>query len=164
MDALAKAYVDEQNTPGMKLTIPTEWYAAVLQSHDAFAAALERLERGDRRCLRLPGRTRPFQPGASQRGVVAKHVLWLARRPKRVRAGRFTALARHRKGHARLSGSPRDIGVVLQQRMIHEPAPVDEMGEYLSYPESSLIKHLASQSELPGVPTAAQEIPFPRAR
>jgi hypothetical protein len=41
VDAVAKAYVDEQSTPGMALTLPTDWYASVLRSHDAFYAALE---------------------------------------------------------------------------------------------------------------------------
>ncbi len=54
-----------------------------------------------------------------------------------------------------------DIGVVLQSRVIDEPAPIGELSEYLSYQEGSLIKHWAAQPVLPPVPTAVPEILVP---
>jgi hypothetical protein len=161
VDAVAKAYQDEQNTPGMKLTIPTDWYADVLQSHDAFYTALEWLARGDRRCFTYLG-----APGHLSQGIL--NVEWwqdMYRGSYVGRNGFDPADSPHwpeiEKAMHDCLAALSDIGVVLQQRMIDDPAPVDEMTGYLSYPVSSLIKHLIGQLVLPAVPTAVPEILVP---
>ena len=161
VDAVTKAYVDEQSTPGMELTIPTDWYAAVLRSHDAFLTALARLERGDRRCFAFLG-----APGHFSQGLL--NVKWW----QDMYAGSFSG----RNGFG-VETSPHwpeiekamhdclaalsDIGVVLQPRVIDDPAPIRKLSEYLAYQEGSLIKHWAAQPVLPAVVTAAPEILVP---
>jgi hypothetical protein len=154
VDTVAKAYVDEQSTPGMALTIATERYTSVLQSHDAFYVALERLAKGDRRCFTYLG-----APGHFSQGLL--NVKWWQ--------GMYSGSYSGRNGWAP-ANSPHwpeiekamhdclaalsDIGVVLQPRGMDDPAPISSAGEYLSNPHSSLIKHWASLSVLPAVPTA----------
>jgi hypothetical protein len=161
LDAVSKAYEDEQNTPSLKQTIPTGWYTSILQDHDAFAAALERLARGDRRCFTFLGARGHFSQGIL-------HVKWW----QDMYSGSFSgrngfdpqesphwpeiAKAMH-DCLAALS----DIGAVLQDRVIGNPAPVSDVKEYLAYRESSLIKHWNAQSSIPPVPTAVPEVLVP---
>ena len=154
VDAVAKAYVDEQSTPGMKLTIPTDWYADVLRSQDAFYAALERLARGDRRCFAYLG-----APGHFSQGIL--NVEWWQDMYGGSYSGR-NGFSPEESPHwpeiekvmhdclAALS----DIGVVLQDRVIDNPASVSSIGDYQSDPTSSIIKQLLGQSALPAVSTA----------
>jgi hypothetical protein len=55
-------------------------------------------------------------------------------------------------------GALSDIGIVLQDRVIDDPAPLYDIEEYLSYRESSLIKNWNSQAVLPAVPTAIPQV------
>jgi hypothetical protein len=161
VDAVANTYVDEQSTPGMKLTIPTEWYTDVLQSHDAFYAALERLARGDRRCFTYLGASGHFSQGIL-------NVEWWQDMYSGSYSGRngwAPADSPHwpeiEKAMHDCLAALSDIGVVLQDRVIDETAPISEVSHYLGYPESSLIKHCNSQSTLSAVPTAVPEILVP---
>ena len=154
VDAVAKAYVDEQSTPGMKLTIPTDWYADVLRSHDAFYAALERLARGDRRCFTYLGASGHFSQGLL-------HVEWWQDMYYGGFVGRNGFEPENsphwpeiEKAMHQCLAALSDISVVLQPRGMDAPAPISEMGDYYSLPASSLIKHWASQSVLPAVPSA----------
>jgi hypothetical protein len=59
-----------------------------------------------------------------------------------------------------------DIGVVLQKRMIDDPAPVTDVRRYLSVvdprlTQKSLFRHLHGQSTLPPVPTTVPEVLVP---
>jgi hypothetical protein len=161
VDAVREAYEDEQNTPGLEQTIPTQWYADVLNSHDAFAVALDRLARGERRCFTFLG-----APGHFSEGL--RNVKWW----QNMYSGSFSG--RNGFDPARSSHWPQienamhdclaalsDIGVVLQGRVIDNPAPVSNVKEYLSYPESSLIKHWSGQAVLPPVPTTVPEVLVP---
>jgi hypothetical protein len=154
LDSVTTAYEEEQSTPGSATAIPTSWYARALQSQDAFWKALERLARGDRRCFAFLG-----APGHFNEGLHS--VEWW----QDMYSGSFGG----RNGFAP-AGSPRwplieramhdclaalsDIGVVLQDRVIDNPAPVSAMDHYLTQPWGSLIKHWISQPSLPAVPAA----------
>jgi len=158
VDAVAKAYVDEQSTPGMKLTIPTDWYASVLHSHDAFYAALERLERSDRRCFTYLG-----APGHFSQGIL--QVEWWQDMYSGSYSGRNgfgVETSPHwpeiEKAMHDCLAAYSDIGVILQDRVIDEPAPISGVNHYLANPRSSLIKHWVGQSVLPAVPTAVPEV------
>lgn len=158
VDAVESVYEQEQKTPGMAQTIPTEWYTSVLRSHDAFAAGLARLQSGDRRCFAFLGARGHFSEGLLQ-------VKWWQ--------GMYRGSFSGRNGFG-VEDSPRwpeidkamhdclaaasDIGVVLQQRHTDVPAPIDCMEPYLSQPDSSLIKHWNSQPTLPVVPAAKPEV------
>jgi hypothetical protein len=161
VDVVTSVYEQEQNTVGVRQTIPTQWYASVLQCHDAFAKALERLMRGDRRCFAFLG-----APGHFSEGI--REVEWW----QDMYGGSFSG----RNGWSP-ADSPRwpeiekamheclaalvDIGLVLQQRVIDAPAPIARMGIYLVQAGSSLPKHLLSQSSLPPVPAVRTEILVP---
>jgi hypothetical protein len=160
-DAVSKAYEDEQNTPSLASTIPTDWYAAVLRGHDAFAAALERLARGDRRCFTFLGARGHFSEGIL-------HVKWW----QDMYSGSFSgrngfdpADSPHwpeiEKAMHDCLATLSDIGVVLQGRVIDNPAPISAVKYYLSYRESSLIKHWNSHSVLPAVPATVPEVLVP---
>lgn len=152
VDVVRTAYEDEQNTPGLATTIPTEWYADVLRSHDAFEVALRRLARGDRRCFAFLG-----APGHFSEGI--RNVQWW----QGMYSGSFSgrngfdpAESPHwpsieRAMHDCLAALS-DIGVVLQDRLIDNPAPVGSLASRLTRPQSSLLKHWASQPALPSVP------------
>jgi hypothetical protein len=161
VDAVSKAYEDEQNTPSLEQTIPTQWYADVLHSHDAYAAALERLARGDRRCFTFLGARGHFSEGL-------RNVEWW----QDMYGGSFSG----RNGFApertplwpKIEGAMHDclaalsdIGVVLQDRVIGNPAPVVDVKRYPANPYSSLIKHLLSQPILPPAATTVPEILVP---
>jgi hypothetical protein len=65
-DAVNLAYKDQANTADREHPIPGDWCEEVLTSHKAFAAAIERLARGDRRCFtyyvgRMPSSRRRFR-------------------------------------------------------------------------------------------------------
>lgn len=154
VDAVAKAYVNEQSTPGMALTISTDWYASVLRSHDAFYAALERLARGDRRCFAYLG-----APGHFSQGIL--NVKWWQDMYSGWHDGRngWDAVnSPHWPEIAKVMhdclAALSDIDVVLQSRDMDEPAPVSSIAgyEYPLNPSSSLIKHLLAQTTLPAVP------------
>jgi hypothetical protein len=154
VDAVANAYVDEQSTPGMKLTIATERYTSVLQSHDAFYAALERLARGDRRCFTYLG-----APGHFSQGIF--NVEWWQDMYSGSYSGRngwAPADSPHwpeiEKAMHDCLAALSDIGVVLQDRVIDDPASVSAIDDYQSDPTSSIIKQLLGQSALPAVSTA----------
>lgn len=158
LDVVTSVYEDEQKTPGMTSTIPTDWFARVLQRHDAFAAALDRLQRGDRRCFTFLGSRGHFSEGISS-------VEWW----QDMYGGSFSG----RNGFAP-ADSPRwleiadamhaclaaltDIGVALQQRQVDAPAPLEEAGDYLAQGTSSLIKLLLTQANLPPVPVVMPEL------
>jgi len=154
VDAVAKAYVEEQSTPGMTLTIDTERYTSVLRSHDAFAVALEWLAQGDRRCFTYLG-----APGHFSQGIL--NVEWwqdMYRGSYVGRNGWDPANSPHwpeiEKAMHDCLAALSDIGVVLQPRGIDDPAPVCSVSRYLSYSHSSLIKHLVGQATLSAVPTS----------
>jgi hypothetical protein len=161
VDAVAKAYEDEQSTPGRAATIPTDWYASVLRSHDAFATALKRLEQGDRRCFTFLGAPGHFSEGILQvqwwqdmygGSFVGRNGFDIADSP------RWPEIA---KAMHECLAALSDIGVVLQSRAIDLPASVSSIEEYLSIPESSLIKHWHGRSTLAAVPTGVPEILVP---
>jgi hypothetical protein len=161
VDAVTTAYETEQRTPGMEQTIPTGWYTAVLDSHHAFAVALERLAQGDRRCFTFLG-----APGHFSHGLW--RVKWWQDMYYGFMSGRNgfgVETSPHwpeiEKAMHECLGALSDIGVVLQKRLIDDPAPIDELSEYLSYQESSLIKYWNSQAALPPVPRAVPEVLVP---
>jgi hypothetical protein len=161
VDAVTSVYEDEQKTPGASLSIPTEWYARLLHSHDAFAASLERLRRGDRRCFAFLGARGHFNEGIFS-------VKWW----QDMYMGSYSG----RNGWPP-ADSPRwpeiekaihdclaaltELGLVLQQRMIDKPAPIEQMRRFLVQAFSSLPKHLLSQPSLPPVPAVRSEILVP---
>jgi hypothetical protein len=161
VDAVTSVYEEEQKTPGTPSTIPTGWCARVLQRHAAFAAALERLRRGDRRCFAFLG-----APGHFSEGIAS--VKWW----QDMYGGSYSG----RNGWPP-ADSPRwpeidramhdclaaltDIGLVLQQRMIDKPAPIARMGVYLAQDTSSVPKYLLSQPSLPPVPAIGSELLVP---
>lgn len=161
VDALTKAFEDEQNTPGVSPTIPTQWYTAVLDDHDAFAAALQRLERGDRRCFAFLG-----APGHFSQGIL--HVEWWQDMYSGSWVGRNGFPVEDSIHWPNIAASMHDclsalsdIGVVLQDRVIGNPAQIVELGCYLRDSDSSLIKLWNSQSALPSVPSKAPEVLVP---
>jgi hypothetical protein len=161
VDVVQDVYEHEQKTPGMAQTIPTGWYASALQSHDAFSAALDRLQRADRRCFVFLGARGHFSQGLLE-------VKWW----QDMYSGSFSG----RNGFG-VEASPRwpeiestmheclaalsDIGVVLQQQFTDVPAPIDGMDAYLSQRHSSLIKHWHAQPSLPPVPAVTDEVLVP---
>jgi hypothetical protein len=154
VEAVGTAYADEQNTPGLAATIPTEWYTDILRSHDAFGVALDRLARGDRRCFAFLG-----APGHFSEGL--RNVEWwqdMYRGSLNGRNGFGIDDSPHwpaieRAMHDCLLALS-DIGVVLQDRVIDNPAPVSTLEHRLARAEGSLLKHWAAQSVLPPVPAA----------
>ena len=158
LDAITTAYKDEQNTPGVKETIPTDWYTDVLRSQDAFAGALDRLVLGDRRCFTFLGARGHFSEGI-------RNVQWW----QDMYAGSYSG----RNGFAP-EASPHwpaienamhdclaaftDIGVVLQDRVTGNPAVIVEVKRFLANPNSSLVKHLINQTALPPVPIARPQV------
>jgi len=158
VDAVTSAYEDEQKTPGARQTIPTDWCAEVLRAQDAFLAALRRLEQGDRRCFAFLGAPGHFSQGLLQ-------VEWWQ--------GMYSGSFSGRNGFD-IADSPHwpaiekamhdclaalsDIGVVLQDRVIDEPAPISDVSDYLSNSDSSLIKHWNGQAVVPAVPRAVPEV------
>jgi hypothetical protein len=158
VDTVQSVYEEEEKTPGMAETIGTNWFTAILESHDAFAQALRRLERGDRRCFTFLG-----APGHFSQGLL--NVEWW----QNMYYGSFVG----RNGFPP-ADSPRwpeiervmhhclaalsDIGVVLQDRLTDVPAPISRMSSYRSNPASSLIKLLLAAPSLPAVPTAEKEV------
>lgn len=154
VDAVAKAYVDEQSTPGKELTIPTDWYTSILRSHDAFDVALAWLARSDRRCFTYLGAPGHFS-------LAIQQVEWWQDMYYGWHVGRngFGVEASphwpeiEKAMHDCLAALS-DIGVVLQPRGMDDPAPVASVSRYLSYSHSSLIKHLVGQTTLPPVPSS----------
>lgn len=155
VDAVSAAYEDEQNTPALASTIPTDWYADVLRSQHAFGVAIDRLARGDRRCFAFLG-----APGHFNEGL--RNVQWW----QDMYGGRFSgrngfdpADSPHwpvilRAIHECLAALS-DIGVVLQDRVSDDPAPVSSVPDYVTVPWSSLPKHWLRQGTILPVPTAA---------
>lgn len=161
VDAVTTAYEDEQNTPGRKATIPTEWYSDILRSQHAFEVALDRLARGDRRCFAFLG-----APGHFSEGV--RNVEWWQDMYQGSFSGRngfSPADSLHWPNienamHDCLAALS-DIGVVLQDRVIQEPAALSALHHALALPESSIIKHLVNEPALPPVPHVALEVLVP---
>src|SRR4051812_34642208 len=132
VDAVRSVYEEEQRTLGLHQTIPTEWYARLLHSHDAFAGALERLKNGDRRCFEFLGARGHFSEGLFS-------VKWWQ--------DMYGGFIYGRNGFD-VADSPRwpeiekamhdclaalsDIGVVLQKRHTDVPAPIRQMPTYLT--------------------------------
>ena len=54
-----------------------------------------------------------------------------------------------------------DIGVVLQQRSVDDPAPISRIDSYLSRPTGSLIKYWNRRPVLPAVPNVSAEVLVP---
>jgi len=161
VDAVTVAYEDEQKTPGMDQTIPTSWYTAVLDSHDAFAAALERLAKGDRRCFTFLGARGHFSQGLWR-------VEWWQDMDYGSRVGRngfdvenSPHWPKIEKAMNECLAALSDIGVVLQQRVIDEPAPISNVDNYLARQTGSLIKYWNAQAALPAVPRAVPEVLVP---
>jgi hypothetical protein len=161
VDAVQRVYEEEQRTVGMVQTIPTDWYASVLVSHDAFAVALDRLQRGDRRCFTFLGARGHFSEGLAQ-------VKWWQNMYGGSYSGRngFTPAESPRWVEIETTmhdclAALSDIGVVLQPRDTDVPAPIDEVEAYLSYRTSSLIRYYHAQPSLPPVPAVTQELLVP---
>lgn len=158
VDAVSKGYEDEQRSPNGPTTIPTDWYADVLRSHDGFAVALQRLGRGDRTCFAYLGIPGHFSFGIQQ-------VKWWQEMFYGWHAGRngFDLVdspcwpAIEKSMHECLAVLS-EIGIVLQDRVIDETAPISAVSHYLGYPMSSLIKYLVATPVLPAVPTPPKEI------
>jgi hypothetical protein len=161
LDSVQNVYEQEQRNIGTVPTIPTDWYASILTSHDGFAAALSRLQHADRRCFAFLGSRGHLSEGLLQ-------VKWW----QNMYAGSFSG----RNGFTP-ADSPRwseieqpmhdclaalsDIDVVLQERFTDMPAPIDAIAPYRSDPTSSLIKHWLAQPSLPPVPAITHELLVP---
>jgi hypothetical protein len=158
LDVLRSVYEEEQRTPGVEQTVHTSWYVHVLQCHDAFAAALERLQKGDRRCFDFLGTRGHFSQGLQS-------VIWWEDMYGGYFDGRngFDVAESPRwpeieKAMHDCLGALSDIGVVLQKRYTDVPAPIREMPSHLKQSTSSLSKWWAAQTELPPVPSAVPEL------
>jgi Immunity protein 72/Immunity protein 71 len=158
VDAVRGAYEEEQRTSGMPQTIPTQWFARVLQSHDAFEAALQRLQNADRRCFDFLGARGHFNEGL-------RAVTWW----EDMYGGSFDG----RNGFGPDAGphwpeilktihdclaALSDIDAVLQERHTDVPAPIDTVNDIPDQRESSLIKWWLTQTNLPPVPVLETEL------
>jgi hypothetical protein len=161
VDAVTRAYeAERQHTDGEEL-IPTQWYGDILRAHDAFAVGLERLAVGDRTCFTFLGARGHFSEGLLQ--VKWWQEMYMGSFMGRngwepARSPNWPAIenAMHRC-LAALS----DIGVVLQGRLIDDPAWIRDVRNYLIPGESSLFKYLQAQPNLPPVHVSATEILIP---
>lgn len=157
VDVMGDVYKQEQQRGGLS-TIPAAQYARVLSDHDAFAASLDRLQNGDRRCFDYLGARGHFTQGLlSAQGV---HDMYLGEQ--------------YGRNGFDLASSPRwpeikqaldnclsaltDIGVVLQQRHTDVPAPIWQLGTYFYHNYPVLIKALLQRDDLPEVPLAEPEV------
>jgi len=166
VDAVGRAYEEEQKSQAAPSTIPTQWYSDVLQSHHAFAVALERLARGDRTCFTYLGASGHFSQGLL-------NVKWWRDMYGGTFSGRNGFEPENSPGWPAIDNAMHrciaavsDIGVVLQKRMIDDPAPVSDVTDYLSaadprLTDKSLFKHLHAQPTLPPVPTTVPEVLVP---
>jgi len=161
VDAVTKAYEDEQKSLSLPETIPTEWYSGVLQSHDAFATALQRLAGADRSCFTYLGAAGHFSQGVL-------NVQWWQDMYRGSMSGRngfgpetSPSWPAIEKAMHHCLAALSDIGVVLQARTIDDPAPVEDLRDYLAQQESSLLKRLHAQPTLPPVPTTVPEVLVP---
>jgi len=161
LDAVQSVYEQEQRTPALRPTIPTDWFADVLASHDAFTAALDRLQRGERRCFDFLGARGHFS-----QGIYA--VTWWQERYEGAMFGRngfgpddsprwpeiSTAMTNCLEALS-------DISMVLQKRHTDVPAPIEEMGDYVSLPANSLVKWWLARPNLAPVPVVEPELLVP---
>jgi hypothetical protein len=157
VDAVTKAYEDEQKAPDRPTHIETSLFAAVLRAADAFSAGLEHLAQGDRRCFTFLGARGHFSEGLLQ--VEWWQDMYMGRFMGRNgwSAAESPSWPLIEKAMHRCLAARNDIGVVLQRRMIDEPAWIEDIRDYLVSPHSSLIKLIHSQSMLPVVPPAMGE-------
>jgi hypothetical protein len=158
VDAVRGVYEQEQSTPGLAQTIPTGWYTRLLQSHDAFAAGLERLKKGDRRCFDFLGARGHFSEGLHSvtwwqdmygGSIYGRNGFGVDESP------RWPEIE---KAMHECLGALSDIGVVLQERNTDVPAPIRELPSHLTQTTSSLSKWWVAQADLPPVPIAHPEV------
>lgn len=158
VDTVQSVYEEEQRTPGAAITIPTSYVADLLRDHDAFAKALDRLARGDRRCFLFLG-----APGHFNQGLHS--VWWWNDMVQGLNMGRngfgpFESPRWPELEHAMENclAARLDIMIVLQSRFTDVPAPLDEASQWQPGSGRSLIEFLLDQPTLPPVPVAEPEL------
>jgi hypothetical protein len=157
LDEVRTAYEAEQRTPGMALTIPTDWYTRCLDSHDALNVAVARLQRGDRRCFTYLGARGHFNEGLlAVSWWQDMYAGWNYGRNGFDPAGSPHWPVIERAMHDCLAAVS-DVSVVLQERFLDVPAPVYSLAALLAEPHSSLVRSLVARA-LPAVPFAVPEV------